>query len=231
MEFGYWGVKGAVEWIRWLAAYLGQPLNEWNPATPADWTARKATINPFPNLPFLIDGDFVLTESNAICQYLIQKSGKTDLLGKTFADQARLRQIDGVLMDIRISLYVNTFFISDDYKGNYGKAVEVGGVLADKMQQIANFLGDKEYFLGYLTWMDFLVAYFAQTSTALLYSLGVRSLVDPHKNIHALVKRITSLEGVSARCQSALTQPYLRLDLLPFPMKTQADIEAESSHQ
>jgi glutathione S-transferase len=36
----------------------------------------------FPNLPYVIDGDFKLTESKAIHLYIIKKSGKTDLLGK-----------------------------------------------------------------------------------------------------------------------------------------------------
>ncbi len=44
----------------------------------------------FPNLPYLIDGDFKLTESRAINLYVIMKSGKTDLLGKTIEDKARV---------------------------------------------------------------------------------------------------------------------------------------------
>ena len=40
----------------------------------------------FPNLPYLIDGGFKTSESNAIQKYIIMKSGKTELLGKDLKD-------------------------------------------------------------------------------------------------------------------------------------------------
>ena len=48
---------------------------------------------PLPNLPYLIDGDFKLTESTAIVRYIPRKFGKPELLGKTVEDQARVDQL------------------------------------------------------------------------------------------------------------------------------------------
>jgi glutathione S-transferase len=44
----------------------------------------------FPNLPYLINGDFKLTETAAIVRYIIRKSNKTELLGKTIEDEAKI---------------------------------------------------------------------------------------------------------------------------------------------
>lgn len=39
------------------------------------------------DLPFMKDDDFILTESFPICEYVIEKCGRMDLLGKNLADQ------------------------------------------------------------------------------------------------------------------------------------------------
>ena len=44
----------------------------------------------FPNIPYLLDGDFKLTESIAIAKYIPHRSGHTDLLGKTAEDQGKV---------------------------------------------------------------------------------------------------------------------------------------------
>jgi len=44
----------------------------------------------FPNIPYLIDGDFKLTESSSIFKYIIQRSGHTELLGKTAQDEGQV---------------------------------------------------------------------------------------------------------------------------------------------
>ena len=104
MEFGYWGCKGRAESIRWLIAYIGLEVKEWNPIDYASWIDRKPEIKPFPNLPFLIDGNVTITESRAIPHYIINKSGKNELLGKNSQDRARVLQIEGVLDDTHESL-------------------------------------------------------------------------------------------------------------------------------
>jgi glutathione S-transferase len=47
----------------------------------------------FPNLPYLIRGDFKITESTAIANYIIRSSKHPELLGKNIEDQAKVEML------------------------------------------------------------------------------------------------------------------------------------------
>jgi glutathione S-transferase len=68
--------------VLWLCTELGLPfaLEPWaTPQRPADDPAFLA-LNPNGQVPVVVDGDFVLWESNTICRYLAAKHGRSDLL-------------------------------------------------------------------------------------------------------------------------------------------------------
>lgn len=101
MKLGYWKIRGLAQIPRLLAAYTATEVEDvfytdWN-----QWHGQdKLNLGfDFPNLPYLIDGDFKLTESAAINRYIILQSGHSDLLGKTAKDRARVDNILGVLKD------------------------------------------------------------------------------------------------------------------------------------
>jgi glutathione S-transferase len=55
----------------------------------------------FPNLPYLIDGDFRLTGSRAIYYYIIEKAKRgEELLGKHFRERARILNVTEVVLDV-----------------------------------------------------------------------------------------------------------------------------------
>ncbi len=93
IKVGYWALRGRGQVIRHLLAYTGLDWEEVTYKQPGDWFAigdkNKLGLD-FPNLPYLINGDFKLTESMAIANYIIRKSKKTELLGKTVEDQAKV---------------------------------------------------------------------------------------------------------------------------------------------
>ena len=41
----------------------------------------------FEELPFLKDGDLVVTQAYPMCEYILTKAGRMELLGKTIEDQ------------------------------------------------------------------------------------------------------------------------------------------------
>jgi glutathione S-transferase len=63
IKFGYWGIRGLAQVARLLLAYTGL---QWEDVVYADrdqWLQNdKVNLGlDFPNLPYLIDGDFKLT--------------------------------------------------------------------------------------------------------------------------------------------------------------------------
>lgn len=101
--FGYWKVRGLGQYLRQLLAYSGLDFEEvqYKIDNPDKWFKEdKLTLGfDLPNVPYLIDGDFKLTESTAIAKYIIRKSGKTDLLGKNVQDQGKIDNFLGVFYD------------------------------------------------------------------------------------------------------------------------------------
>ena len=55
--------------------------------------------NPAVTLPYLIDGDKVITESNATCVYLVHKGNRADLTGRNAEEKG-----DGIIQG-RIEAY------------------------------------------------------------------------------------------------------------------------------
>lgn len=103
---GYWGIRGIVQPIRFLLAYLGVKYTDKRYISGEEWF-NKDKLNlglTFPNIPYYIDNDIQLTESSAIPIYLIKKNNKIELLGQnadgTYNEkEVRVQQITGVIKD------------------------------------------------------------------------------------------------------------------------------------
>jgi glutathione S-transferase len=57
-----------------------------------EWQPEHLALNPNGLVPVLVDGDFVLWESNSICRYLCGKAGRQDLLPLEPQARARVEQ-------------------------------------------------------------------------------------------------------------------------------------------
>lgn len=92
-KLGYWKVRGRGQVPRLLLAYSGVDFEECNYTLGGpEWgeqDKKNMGLN-FPNLPYLLDGDYNITESSAIPRYIIKRWGKTDLLGKELRERAKI---------------------------------------------------------------------------------------------------------------------------------------------
>ena len=88
VQFGYWGIRGLGQVPRLLLEYTETPYDEKRYSNPDDWKKDSQDLLNnkklfWYNLPYLVDGDFAISESKAIEDYIIRRSGKTNhLLGK-----------------------------------------------------------------------------------------------------------------------------------------------------
>ena len=155
MKHGYWGTRGAGQIGRLLLAYCGFEWEEVKYVEREKWfdEDKKNLGFDFPNLPYLIDGDFKLTETKAIQNYVIKKSGKTDLLGKNLQDEAIVMELAGVFEDAFSSFL--PLFWNPEYEKGLPAAIEK---MNAKLELANKFIGEKPFALGYLTIIDFRIA-------------------------------------------------------------------------
>lgn len=103
---GYWAIRGLSERVRQLLEYLSIPYTEQKyegAEGRAKWVqeVKQSLIpkNPAVTLPYLLDGDKLVSESDAICVYLCHKAERTDLLGRNADEQVALFTAHGVYKD------------------------------------------------------------------------------------------------------------------------------------
>lgn len=88
--------------MRLLLSYVGLPFEDKVYKTREDWFENdKQNLGfSFPNIPYLIDGEFKLTESSAIQRYIINRSHHKELLGKNVHDTVKIESILSVFDDV-----------------------------------------------------------------------------------------------------------------------------------
>ncbi|KAF0698372.1 Aste57867_10998 [Aphanomyces stellatus] len=159
-ELGYWAIRGLAEPIRILLVHTntsftdkhyhlqGEPGN-WDKS---DWLSVKFTLGmDFPNLPYYIDGDLKMSESNAILRHI---ASKHDLIGRTDAERATVAQMQDILVDMRTA-WTRTFYssnpeaVTDYFLTKY---------LPDKLKQLEAYLAKNEWLSGAsLSFVDFVL--------------------------------------------------------------------------
>ncbi|XP_070574572.1 glutathione S-transferase Mu 1-like [Ptychodera flava] len=190
----YWKIRGLAQPMRYLVEYAGidykEKRYEVGPAPDFSrecWFSEKHTLGlPFPNLPYMIDGDVKLTQSNAILRYLARKA---NLLGTSDTEVIRVDLMAEQSMDLR-NLMVRHFYNPkwEEMKENFLKTV--AGLLKD----FSDFLGQNPWFAGQnITFVDF-VMYELMDQLREVDS----KILDSHKNLQDFMARVEELPRIAA---------------------------------
>ena len=105
-------------------------------------------------MPYLIVGDYKLTETSAIAKYIANKSSKKELLGKSEEDQGTVEMILSLLDDLYNPTYA--LFFSPNYATEKNRLFD--GKIKEKLDLLIKYIGEKDFILGYLTIADFKLA-------------------------------------------------------------------------
>ncbi|WBW75548.1 gstA [Schizosaccharomyces osmophilus] len=179
--------SGHVHRVRLLLSFLKIPF-EWIIIQPADLNSEEIRrLNSWKQVPILVDGDTVISDSNAIMVYLVKKYGDEDfwLLKDPLASSWVQRWFSYATGELRYgpSLARKIYL----YKTNEDTEVpkQIAAKLFDFMN---NYLEGKEYLVGdHITLADF--AMYSYTSHAPEGYISLR----PYPNVLTWLTRIESL--------------------------------------
>lgn len=104
LTVGYWGIRGLGAPLRMMTAYAGEECEDKQYTEFPAWAADKEELkksNPLMNLPYVKDGDVVVTQSNSCLMYLGARLGLAPTEPK---GQMRDNQVTMEVFDLRNAL-------------------------------------------------------------------------------------------------------------------------------
>ena len=202
---GYWGIQGRAHSAKLLLAYHKVDWDEKVYTDPQEWfgTDKPALKSDFPNLPYIKDGDTVITETVAVLQYAAYKTGNKDLFGKNEVDTVKITQLYSFVHDV----FQAIIGLATNKEYEKVRDQTLNEKVAPFLDKLSKNLGEKEYFLGYLTWADF----YAFTFMDLIRRMNLEFFAKWSK-LEKYWERINNNEGIQAYRKS---ERYPKLFLPP----------------
>eukprot|EP01016_Furgasonia_blochmanni_P004222 TRINITY_DN11636_c0_g1_i1.p1 TRINITY_DN11636_c0_g1~~TRINITY_DN11636_c0_g1_i1.p1 ORF type:complete len:218 (-),score=62.04 TRINITY_DN11636_c0_g1_i1:122-775(-) len=196
VTLGYWGIRGLGEIARLLLELTETPYTDKRYTNHEEWfaTDKPGLKTTFANLPYLKDGERVVTESAAISLHIVLSSGKTELLGKSIDDKVLVAQLKGVIVDGRAPLFKEA--MSENYLEVAKKNLEENSKNA--LKRLSASLGEKQYLVGdYVTLVDAYMLEFLEHALA----IDANALKE-FPNLAGLHKRYLEIPQIKAYRES-----------------------------
>jgi len=197
MVLAYWAIRGLAQPIRLLLEYKGVTFEdkrfEQGLAPEFDkscWFDVKDDIlgdYAFPNLPYLIDGELKITQSNAIIRHLARKY---NLLG---ADAQEMAKVD-IMLEEGMDFRNRTVRMA--YGGGFeANMADYAATLHTHLAKYATFLGEGKWFAGGdgVTACDFVMYELLDQN-----SLMISGCLDAFPTLQAYTNLFAALEPIAS---------------------------------
>ncbi|XP_077983080.1 glutathione S-transferase Y1-like [Glandiceps talaboti] len=199
LVIAYWKMRGLQQPIRLLLEYSGieyedkmyvsGPAPDFNKDC---WFNEKYDLGlDFPNLPYMIDGDVKLTQSNAILRYIARKA---NLLGTTETEITRVDLITEQAMDVRMFM-ASKYYTTATWEDSLPELLQKTGSM---LKEFSVFLGDNPWFAGQnVSFVDFIM-YELMDQLCHVDS----KVLDNLKNLKDFHARVETLPAIAAYMKS-----------------------------
>ncbi|XP_003737612.1 glutathione S-transferase class-mu 26 kDa isozyme 47 [Galendromus occidentalis] len=197
---GYWKLRGLFAPIQYLLEVSGLEYElvayefdggASSPEFRNRWFEVKNTLGfEFPNLPYLIDGDFRLTQSTAILKYIARKAGLLGIAADASPEEhAKLDMIENQVDDLRwfyVHYGIGSKIIDFRFPEGYPASIP------RQLESVAAWLKDKFFLMGdNICYVDLI----------LYETLDVQKMINPdslakYPNLVAYVERIENLPAM-----------------------------------
>merc|ERR1712183_566667 len=146
---GYWSIRGLAQPIRLLLTYVGTEFEdkkylvtgEKGKYDNSSWFDVKFTLGlDFPNLPYYIDGQIKITQTNSILRYIGRKH---NLCGNTEEERVRVDMAAEQVMDLRNAAV--TLFYGGGFDKNKPAYMDK---LTGSLKALSDFLADRTWLAG-----------------------------------------------------------------------------------
>ncbi len=168
--FGYWDIRAGYRGNanRYLLNFAGvdYECKRYDAKNKDIWRNEKDNLGmDFPNLPYIWDGDFKLSESKAVSIYICDR-WCPQLMGKNAEERAHIIMLQCLLEECFFAFCLPGFRSPDK------EAAFNGGM--EKLVKIAEWLGNKQFLIGAKpTMVDFYFFEIIETLNAISGSNGV----------------------------------------------------------
>ena len=230
MEFGYWTFQGRAEFIRWIIAYLALDVKEVNPKDFEEWfqvTKKElGKFNPFINLPYFRDGNFVTAETDAVANAICLKAGREEMLGKGTMDSITVTSIRSILRDLKSFGFALTSRTGEDLAANLPGEYEKKVVpkLKALSTHLVNGGPDRPFLMYYVTIPDFEMTHINDFFAFVEQHTGVENPFNQFPSLAKVCKDVKALPGVSDYLRSSVAERDM---LLPSFVKFYKQPEEE----
>ncbi|CAI2379642.1 unnamed protein product [Moneuplotes crassus] len=199
ITIAYWKIRGLIRHIQYVLEYCGAEYDTkyYEAGGPPDfckkcWFDEKFNLGlDFPNLPYLLDGDFKMTETVPIMFYIAEKY-KPELIGETVKDKGTIKMLMNIIHAAKGP--VTSLCYSQEDRSVVMEAAE------KSFEPISKFLGDKDFFVGDKPTLPDL--HITELIHLVLAVDTEKTFAEKFPNIIALQKRVDELPEIKAFLES-----------------------------